>query len=187
MSKIINMIKNYQPFNEQEEKDKQFFINCENKEQILTRENELAHLCASAFVVNKQRTKILCTYHKIYDSWTWTGGHVDGDDDALYVATKELKEETSLQNFKLLSKSPISIESIPVLGHIKRGKFISAHVHLNITYLFEADENEQLKIKEDENSSVKWLKFEDLLMLSTEKYMIPIYKKIIEKLNYFKF
>ena len=41
MSKTIEMIKNYVPFNEQEVKDKQFFIDCENIEQILTRENEL--------------------------------------------------------------------------------------------------------------------------------------------------
>ena len=186
MSRIIEMIKTYQPFNEQEEKDKQFFINCENKEQILTRENELAHLCASAFVVNKERTKVLCTYHKIFDSWTWTGGHIDGVDDALFVAEKELKEETSLQNFKLLSTEPISIESIPVLSHMKGGKFVSAHVHLNVTYLFEADENDTIKMKEDENSGVKWLTFAELMELSSEKYMLPIYTKIIEKMKQHK-
>lgn len=122
MSKTIDMIKNYTPYNEQEEKDKQFFIDCEKKEQILTRENEMAHLTSSYFVLNKARTKVLCTYHNIYKSWTWGGGHADGDDDMLYVAKKELQEETSLKGFRLLSDSPIAIDSIPVLGHFKRGK-----------------------------------------------------------------
>ena len=37
MSNTIEMIKEYKPFNQQEEKDKQFFIDCEKQEQILTR------------------------------------------------------------------------------------------------------------------------------------------------------
>ena len=186
MSKTIQMIKQYVPFNEQEEKDKQFFIDCENREQILTRDNERCHLTSSAFIVNKNRDKVLCTYHKIYNSWTWTGGHADGDDDMLYVAQKEAKEETSLPKFKVLLSTPISIESVPVLGHVKRGKHIPAHIHLNVTYLFEADEKDKIHIKDDENSGVEWLTFEELLKRSKEPYMIPVYKKIIEKIKTMK-
>lgn len=183
MSKTIEMIKNYIPYNEQEEKDKQFFIDCERKEQILTRENKMAHLTSSYFVINKARDKVLCTYHNIYKSWTWGGGHADGDDDMLYVAKKELEEETSIKDFKLLLDEPISIESIPVLGHIKRGKYVPAHIHLNVTYLFEASEEAELKIKPDENSNVAWLTFDELLEKSTENYMKPIYKKIMERIK----
>ncbi len=184
MSKTIELIKSYVPYNEQEEKDKQFFIDCEGKEQILTRENERVHLTSSYFVVNKSRTKVLCTYHKIYDSWTWGGGHADGDDDMLYVAKKELEEETSIQNYKLIQDMPISIESLPVSGHIKRGKYVPAHTHLNVTYLFEANEEDEIKIKPDENSGVAWLPFEELMSRSKEPYMIPVYKKIIEKIKF---
>ena len=92
MSKTIEMIKNYVPFNEQEEKDKQFFIDCESKDQILTRDNELCHLTASAFIINEKHDKVLCVYHNIYNSWSYVGGHADGDDDMLYVAMKEARE-----------------------------------------------------------------------------------------------
>ncbi len=177
------MIKNYVPYNEQEEKDKQFFIDCEAKEQILTRENERAHLTSSYFVVNKERTKVLSTYHNIYDSWTWGGGHADGDDDMLYVAQKELKEETAITNYKVLLETPISIESLPVSGHVKRGKYVPAHVHLNVTYLLEASEEEKLSIKPDENSGIAWLTFEELISRSKEPYMITVYKKIVEKIK----
>ena len=183
MSKTIEMIKQYVPYNEQEEKDKQFFIDCEEKDQILTRENEMAHLTSSYFVINKARNKVLCTYHNIFKSWTWGGGHADGDDDMLYVAKKELVEETSLKSFKVLINQPISIESIPVLGHVKREKYVPAHIHLNVTYLFEADEEDEIKIKPDENSNVAWLTFDELIEKSTELYMKPIYKKIIEKIK----
>ena len=183
MSKTIEMIKNYVPFNEQEVKDKQFFIDCENIEQILTRENERCHLTSSGFVVNKDKTKILCSYHNIYKSWTWVGGHADGDDDMLYVAMKEAKEETSIKSVKPLLNIPISLESVLVLGHIKRGKYVPAHIHLNVTYLLEADENELIETKPDENSGVEWLTFDELLNKATEIYMIPVYKKIIEKIK----
>ncbi len=186
MSKTIEMIKKYVPFNEQEEKDKQFFIDCEKKEQILTRENEMAHLTSSYIVLNKSHDKVLCTYHNIYKSWTWGGGHADGDDDMLYVARKELEEETSLKNYKLLSESPISIESIPVLGHVKRGKYVPAHIHLNVTYLFEAAEEDEIKIKPDENSGVAWMTFDELIEKSTELHMKPIYKKIMKKIQTLK-
>lgn len=42
-------------------------------------------------------------YHNIYKSWAWTGGHSDGDSDLLNVALKEAKEETGLENLKVLS------------------------------------------------------------------------------------
>ncbi len=183
MSKTIEMIKRYKPYNEQEQKDKQFFIDCESKGQILTRDNEIAHLTSSCFVINKEHNKVLCTYHNIYNSWTWSGGHADGDDDMLYVAKKELTEETSLKNYKVLLDHPISIESIPVMGHVKKGKYVPAHIHLNVTYLFEADDKQHLKIKADENSNVAWLTFDELIEKSTEVHMKPVYKKIIEKIS----
>lgn len=184
MSKTVEMLKQYVPFNEQEEKDVALITKAEEIfKNILTRENEFCHLTASAFIINKDHTKVLCIYHNIYQSWSWVGGHADGDDDMLYVAQKETKEETSLKNFVALSDMPISVEILPVKGHVKRGKYVSAHVHLNITYLFEADESENIKILEEENSNIGWLTFEELIQKTEEAHMLPIYKKIVEKIR----
>ena len=186
MSKTIEMLKKYTPYNEQEEADKQFFIECEEKEQILTRENSLCHLCSSAFIINKTHDKVLCIYHNIYSSWCWVGGHADGDDDMLYVASKETREETSLKNFKPLLDEPIAIDSLPVISHFKRGKFVPSHIHLSFAYLFEADENEEIKILEDENSNIGWLTFDELISKSTEPHMVSVYKKIVERIKKLK-
>lgn len=186
MSKTIEMLKKYVPYNEQEEADKQFFIECEQKEQILTRENALCHLCSSAFIINKTHDKVLCIYHNIYSSWCWVGGHADGDDDMLYVASKETREETSLKNFKPLLDEPIAIDSLPVISHFKRGKFVPSHIHLSFAYLFEADENEEIKILEDENSNIGWLTFDELISKSTEPHMVSVYKKIVERIKKLK-
>ena len=184
MSKTVELLKQYIPYDEQEEKDVQMIIKAEKIfGDILTRDNEFCHLTASAFIVNKEHTKVLCIFHNIYNSWGWVGGHADGDDDMLYVATKETKEETSLSNFIAVGDMPISVEILPVKGHVKRGKYVSGHVHLNVTYLFEANENETIKILEEENSNIGWLTFAELLEKADEPHMLPIYEKIIEKIK----
>lgn len=184
MSKTVEMLKHYVPFDEQEEKDvKQILLAEEVFKDILTRDNKFCHLTASAFIVNKEHTKVLCIFHNIYQSWSWVGGHADGDDDMKYVAMKETREETSLKDFISLSDEPISVEILPVKGHIKRGEYVSAHMHLNVTYLLEADESESISILEDENSNIGWLTFDELLQKTTEPHMLPIYEKIIKKIG----
>ena len=184
MTKIIEILKGYVPYNEQEKNDIDIMVKSQNIfEDILTRDNEFCHLTASGFVINKPHTKVLCVFHNIYKSWSWVGGHADGDDDMLYVAQKEIKEETSLKNFTPLHKTPISVEILPVSSHMRKGKYVPAHLHFNITYLFEADENDAVHILEDENSGIGWLTFEELLSKTTEKLMVPVYTKIIEKIK----
>ena len=96
-------IEKYAPYNEQEAKDKETMLKYINTfDDVLTRNNEFAHFTASSWVVNKDRTKVLMIYHNIYKSWSWTGGHADGDSDLLNVAIRELKEETGVKNLKLL-------------------------------------------------------------------------------------
>ena len=184
MSKTIEMLKHYVPCDEQEERDVKMIMKAEEIfGNVLTRDNEFCHLTASAFVINKEHTKVLCIFHNIYNSWGWVGGHADGDDDMLYVASKETREETSLKNFVAIDKMPISVEILPVKGHVKRGRYVSSHVHLNVTYLFEAGEKETIKILEEENSNIGWLTFDELINTADEPHMLPIYKKIVEKIK----
>ena len=68
----IEAIKNYIPYNDQEAKDKDLIIECINKfDNILTRENIIAHITSSGYIVNKERSKVLMIYHNIYQSWAW--------------------------------------------------------------------------------------------------------------------
>jgi len=49
----------------------------------LTRDNIFGHFSASAFVVNKEKNKMVVVYHIINDGWIYPGGHADGEDDFL--------------------------------------------------------------------------------------------------------
>ncbi len=178
-------LEKFAPYNEQEEVDKKIMLNyIKDFDDVLTRQNEYGHFTSSAFVLNKDRSKILMAYHKIYNSWAWIGGHSDGDSDLLYVAMKEAKEETGIKNVSPISKDIYSLELINVNGHEKRGKYVASHVHLNITYLLETDENEEIHIKEDENSGVMWVPINKILELSSEPWVRDkVYAKIINKMK----
>lgn len=182
---LLKQLKAYAPYNEQETNDKEVMIKLLEKESdIFTRENEVAHFTASSWLVNKEHTKVLMIYHNIYHSWSWTGGHADGDMDLLAVAMREAMEETGVKTITPVSKDLFSIEILTVDGHIKRGKYVPSHLHLNVTYLLEADEAEVLHIKQDENSGVAWFTLEEALEKCSEPWMIEwIYKKLNEKLR----
>ena len=183
----IEEIKKYKPYNIQEEKDKEFILKCINDfDNILTRENIIVHITSSGYIVNKDFTKVLMVFHNIYNSWSWTGGHADGEGDLLKVAIKEAKEETAIKNIKPISKDIFSLDVITVEGHIRRGEYVSSHLHLSICYLLQGDEKDTLKIKEDENSGVKWIPIEEVDKYSTEEKMIKIYNKFHEKIKKLK-
>lgn len=183
----IEELKRYHPRSEQEAADREMILLYIEAfpDTILTRENGFAHMTGSSMIFNKERDKILMAYHNIYRSWSWTGGHADGDVDMLYVAEKEAREETGIEHLRVLSdtapgESPLaSVDVLPVWGHVKRGKYVSSHLHLNFSYLFEADEVEEIHIKEDENSQVGWIPVAEIREKMTEPDMIPVYEKLI--------
>ena len=180
-------IEKFIPYNEQEENDKEMMLKyMDTFEDVLTRDNKMCHFTASNWIVNKDKTKVLMIHHNIYNSWAWTGGHADGDDDLKHVALKEAYEETGLNNLKLLSDDIFSLEILTVDGHVKRGKYVPSHLHLDLSFLIEADENEEIRIKEDENSDIKWVDIEESSIITNEDKMRPIYRKLNEKLEYYK-
>lgn len=181
---IRDDIARYAPFNEQEERDKAVILDFMDRHgDAFLRSNLTAHMTASAWVVNAARDRVLMVYHKIYDSWSWTGGHADGEEDLLSVAIREVREETGVQSVRPVSEEIYSLEILTVDGHEKRGEYVPSHLHLNVTYLLEADEHEALRICEAENSGVRWFTLDGALQASTEPWFVArIYKKLNEKL-----
>ncbi len=184
-AKFIKQIEDYVPFNEEEARDCELMLACLATEQnLFTRENKLVHFSASGWVVNPARTKILLAYHNIYQSWTWLGGHADGETDLLRVALREVREESGVSHVKPVSEGIFSLESLTVDGHIKRGAYVSSHIHLNLTYLLEASEDDLLRVKADENSGVAWYPIEDALKVPDEPWMVEhVFRKLNQKLT----
>lgn len=173
----------YKPFNEQEQQDKKVLLQCLNTfDNVLTRENSIAHITVSGFVVNKARTKVLMIHHNIYDSWGWTGGHADGETDFLAVAIREVLEETGVAS-TAVEQDIMSLDLLTVKGHMKKGAWVTPHLHLNVTYLLEADEQAETTIAPEENSGVQWLALDELGQYVNEPDLLIVYNKIIAKMK----
>ena len=184
---LEEQIKKFVPCNEQEQADKEMMLEyIHTFPDVLTRENKMCHFTASNWIVNKERTKVLMIYRNIYQSWAWIGGHADGQNNLLQVALKEAREETGLKNLKILSDEIYSLEILTVDSHIKAGNFVPSHLHLDCCYILEADENEPLKIKEDENSGIKWIDVDKVTQITNEPKMRPIYQKLNDKIFIYK-
>lgn len=188
IEKLKKEIERYAPFNEQEEIDKRIILEIfENEENILTRENQKYHFTVSAWIVTPDRKKVLMCYHNIYDSWAWLGGHTDGDSNIREVILKEVREESGVTNIRFLLDEIFSLEILTVSGHIKKGKYVSSHLHLNITFLLEVEENEKLLINPDENSGLDWIAIEEIPIKSSEKWFVEnIYSKLNTKVEIYK-
>ena len=184
---LSEQIAAYTPWNEQEAHDKALLLQwLESGRDIYTRENAAAHLTASAWVVSPDRQQVLMVYHNIYHSWSWMGGHADGDRDLLAAAMREVREESGLQEVRLVSERIYSLEILTVDGHEKRGKYVSSHLHLNVTYLLEADPAAPVRCKPDENSRVAWFPLWEAVERSTEPWFRErIYPKLNRKLSPF--
>lgn len=183
--RFLKTLKDYNPYNEQERVDQEMILSfLMESEAVYLRENHGAHISASGWIVNQTHDRILMAYHNIYDSWAWTGGHADGETDLLSVAIREAKEETGIETVKPVLEEPFSIEVLTVDGHEKKGKYVSSHLHLNITYLLEADDREMIQKKEDENSAVGWFSIAECKKEVSEPWMKErIYEKLIDKMG----
>lgn len=184
MERLREQILAYEPQNQREEADKVLVLRCmETFPDTLTRENSICHFTASNWIVNPERTKALMIYHNIEQMWMWTGGHADGESNLLEVALREAKEETGLGSVRALSEEIFSLEVFPVPPHVRKGEFVSAHLHLNCGFLLEADGREAFRIKPDENSGVRWISFGNIIAGVKAGTMSPHYAGLIKRLE----
>lgn len=186
------LLRSCSPQNPREKEDLQVMLRaCELHPDILCRSCADGHFTASAWICDREHKKVLLVYHRIFDSWAWTGGHADGDPDLLRVALREAEEETGLREFRILNtdvlssreKAPVSLEILKVKAHRRRGLFVPAHLHYNLTWLLEADATTPLRIKEDENSGVAWFLLDEVCAHCSEPQMQPIYAKLNSRLR----
>ena len=125
--------------------------------------------------------RLMLQYSTLFDDLLTRDNHADGDGDLLAVALREAQEESGIVHVQPVSRKLFSVEILPVAQHRKHGRYVSAHLHLNATYLLECDASDALRIKPDENSGVKWFRPSEVAGAVSEPEMRIIYQKLMDK------
>jgi len=178
----INEIKAYSPKDDLESHDQKIILDCIKlfPHNILFRENEIAHITSSGFILNKSLNKALMIHHNIRNTWAWTGGHADGNPDLLAVATREAFEETGVY-VTPISTEIASVDILTVTRHFKDQKYVNSHLHLSIAYLFTANDEEKLVVNPNENSAIKWFPIDRINEDSFTDRDVYLYLKLINQ------
>jgi 8-oxo-dGTP pyrophosphatase MutT (NUDIX family) len=180
----IDQITAFRPGCSQEVSDRELILGlCRDHSDILTRGNLVCHVTSSGLILNETLDKILMVHHNIYKTWTWTGGHADGETDLEAIALREAMEETGVGGASLFLKEMASLDVIPVFGHVKNGSYVSAHLHLNAAYVLQVSEGEKLTVRADENSGVEWAPLGEVAARSGEPELIRIFGKMLARLD----
>ncbi len=180
---FIDEICSWKPSDLSESAEKEIILQeiHQHGETLLLRSHALAHMTATAMVLNRERNKILMVHHNIFDTWACVGGHADGMTDLCAVARKEVAEETGLVHLQQCVDGIASLDILQVAAHLKNGNYVPNHLHLNATYVFFAEEKDALRIKPDENSAVAWIAVSELDSHTKEKEFLNVYHKILKR------
>lgn len=133
----------------------------------------MGHVTGSAWIVDKSRQFTLLTHHRKLDKWFQTGGHCDGDSDVLKVALKEAQEESGLPDIQIISPEIFDID----IHEIPERKGVSAHLHYDVRFLFEADMNEALNIS-SESTDLAWVVLSEVSKLNDSESIMRMVRKV---------
>lgn len=174
MKPVIDLLENFKPASDEERIFQQQILQFvrANPDNCLLRSNLIAHVTASAWVIDRElRNRALLVHHVKLGRWLQPGGHADGDSDLLQVALKEVEEETGVT----ISDRPQDIFDLDV-HLIPFHKDVPPHLHLDVRFLFMADSSFPLTVSA-ESHAVRWIEFSEIPMLGVDQSVLRLLRK----------
>lgn len=129
---------------------------------------------ATGYVVNPERTRMLMIFHKGLQCWLPPGGHVDRDEFPSDTVLREVWEETGV-TARHVGTAPLDLElggstesQLPTpfamaAQLIPESDKDIEHIHMDMMYLLEADDDGALTALELEVDAVQWSSRQEVL------------------------
>ncbi len=173
---LLSALRNYKTVYGEEKAFIPRFIELLQHPDAYQRTHLPGHITGSAWIINQEKTKVLLVQHAKLKKWLQPGGHADGDENVLRVATREVNEETGLTNLTTVGNGlfDIDIHAIPA----RPDQSFPQHDHYDVRFLFKADENDQILIS-DESTDLKWIPLEDLEKFNREQSILRLRSKLV--------
>jgi len=173
---LLSALRNYKTVYEEERSFVPRFIELLQHPDAYQRTHLPGHITGSAWIINSDATKVLLVKHAALHKWLQPGGHADGDENVLRVATREANEETGLVNLSVEGNGlfDIDIHTIPA----RKDLSFPQHDHYDVRFLFKANENDPLLIS-DESTDLKWIELKDLDKFNNEKSVLRLRSKLV--------
>lgn len=129
------------------------------------------HVTASAFVMDRSRSRLLLIHHRNLDLWLQPGGHIDAGEDVLTAAIREVREETGVTGVPIRQGIfDVDVHSIPAHGDRP------AHSHFDVRFLLEATSEEL--VDSDEVLGVRWVPFGNVRDIVTDSSVLRATAKL---------
>ena len=151
--KLIQMLEDYKSnFQEENVFKEKMLAFIKQYHNCFERSLEIGHITASAWILNKDRTKALLMHHNKLNKWFQLGGHCDGNSDVLEVAIKEAQEESGIINIGPVSQKIFDID-IHLIPDNKKEK---AHYHYDVRFLLCVTSDEKIS-QNQESKELRWI------------------------------
>ena len=118
------------------------------------------------------------------NSWQMPQGGVDGNEDFLQAAKRELEEETSIRSVTVIKElSEWLTYDLPknLLGKLWKGKYRGQKQKWFIMKFLGKNDEINIKTKKPEFLDWKWIKPSDLPAVAVD-FKVNIYKKLVKEL-----
>ena len=144
-----------------------------------SRSCHLGHFTASAWIINTTCDQVLMMHHVKLNKWLQLGGHCDDNPNCITVAMTEAKEESGLDEVKLISPSIFDID----IHLIPARKNEQTHYHYDIRFLLQADSQAPIS-KNHESHALAWVPLEAVHQKTTERSITRMVEKTVALKGY---
>ncbi len=132
----------------------------------------VGHVTGSAWLLDKNREKVLLTHHRKLNKWVQLGGHADGESDVARVALAEAREESGIERIELISADifDLDIHLIPARADEP------SHYHYDCRFLLQCDRDEDFIVSE-ESHDLAWIPLGDIQTWTRERSVLRMVAK----------